>query len=426
MWLVSNTRPERAFRKIVSVGGVAALSLMLGACSGGFSRFEGSGFSNLSQNDYSQDKIVTSSLAPIPGEPIYNGQYNNRNGQYNSRPAPAYANLNTQRSAPPAYRRASIAPVAPVDGERVTVRQGETLYSISERYGVPVNRIKSANNLGSSDVVAGRTLIIPRSRTARTAVAQGSGYKVQPGDSLAAIATRHGLTYQELARYNKLTQPNSLRVGQTIKLPNGIKPIQKTTVASAPAARRIPVPAAKPKRKIAQDVKVVTTKPIRVASASPDLQLPSKPKAAAPKPQRIAHLGKLPKPQAMSASQFRWPVRGRVISGYGSKANGKHNDGINIAVPLGTSVKAAENGVVAYAGSELKGYGNLVLIRHSDGWVSAYAHNSELMVKRGEKVRRGQIIAKAGQSGTVEKPQVHFELRKGSRPMNPMKHLAGI
>jgi murein DD-endopeptidase MepM/ murein hydrolase activator NlpD len=115
-----------------------------------------------------------------------------------------------------------------------------------------------------------------------------------------------------------------------------------------------------------------------------------------------------------------------VISGYGSKPNGKHNDGINIAVPQGTSVKAAENGVVAYAGSELKGYGNLVLIRHSDDWVSAYAHNEELLVKRGDKVRRGQIIAKAGQSGTVSKPQVHFELRKGSRPMNPMKHLAGI
>ena len=122
--------------------------------------------------------------------------------------------------------------------------------------------------------------------------------------------------------------------------------------------------------------------------------------------------------------QFRWPVRGRIISGYGAKPDGKHNDGINVAVPLGTSVKSAENGVVAYAGSELQGYGNLVLIRHSNGWVSAYAHNDQIMVKRGDEVRRGQVIAKAGKSGSVSQPQVHFELRKGSQPVDPLKYMA--
>ena len=120
--------------------------------------------------------------------------------------------------------------------------------------------------------------------------------------------------------------------------------------------------------------------------------------------------------------EFRWPARGRIIQGF--KAGG--NDGINIAVPEGTSVKAAESGVVAYAGSELKGYGNLVLIRHPNGFVSAYANNGELDVKRGESVKRGQIIAKSGQSGNVSSPQLHFELRKGSTPVDPTSYLAGL
>jgi len=126
----------------------------------------------------------------------------------------------------------------------------------------------------------------------------------------------------------------------------------------------------------------------------------------------------------MSSSQFRWPVRGRVISTFGSKPNGAQNDGINIAVPEGTSVKAAENGVVAYVGNELKGYGNLVLVRHADDWVTAYAHNSQTLVQRGDKVTRGQIIAKAGQTGAVTSPQLHFELRKGATPVDPMPLLA--
>ncbi|RAI39602.1 hypothetical protein CH341_25485 [Rhodoplanes roseus] len=117
-------------------------------------------------------------------------------------------------------------------------------------------------------------------------------------------------------------------------------------------------------------------------------------------------------------------MKGRVITTFG-KANGQQNDGINLAVPEGTAVRAAEDGVVAYAGSELKGYGNLVLVRHANGFVTAYAHNSELMVKRNDQVRRGQVIAKSGQSGTVSSPQLHFEIRKGSAPVDPMQHLPG-
>jgi murein DD-endopeptidase MepM/ murein hydrolase activator NlpD len=122
------------------------------------------------------------------------------------------------------------------------------------------------------------------------------------------------------------------------------------------------------------------------------------------------------------SGDFRWPARGKVIAGFG--ANGG-NEGINIALPEGTPVKAAEAGTVTYAGDEVKGYGNLVLIRHDDGYVSAYAHNGSLQVKRGERVKRGQVVAISGQTGNVTSPQLHFELRKGQSPVDPMKHLSG-
>ena len=132
-----------------------------------------------------------------------------------------------------------------------------------------------------------------------------------------------------------------------------------------------------------------------------------------------------PAETASVAGGFRWPVRGRVIAGFGAEPNGQHNDGINLAVPEGTSIKAAEEGTVAYAGSELKGYGNLLLVRHSNGFVTAYAHASELLVKRGDQVKRGQIIARAGQTGSVASPQLHFEIRKGATPVDPMRYLSG-
>ena len=120
---------------------------------------------------------------------------------------------------------------------------------------------------------------------------------------------------------------------------------------------------------------------------------------------------------------FRWPVNGRVIQAFGPKPSGQQNDGLNVSVPEGTPIKAAEDGVVAYAGNELKTYGNLVLIRHANGYVTAYAHASEIMVKRDDTVKRGQIIAKAGQTGSVTAPQVHFEIRKGSTPVDPAPFL---
>jgi murein DD-endopeptidase MepM/ murein hydrolase activator NlpD len=126
-----------------------------------------------------------------------------------------------------------------------------------------------------------------------------------------------------------------------------------------------------------------------------------------------------------SLPKFRWPANGRVIAAYGPIPNGQQNDGINIALPENTPVKAAEDGVVAYAGNELKGYGNLVLVRHPNGYVTAYAHAKELLVKRGDQVKRGQVIARSGQTGNVTAPQLHFEIRKGATPLDPTKFLNG-
>jgi murein DD-endopeptidase MepM/ murein hydrolase activator NlpD len=123
-------------------------------------------------------------------------------------------------------------------------------------------------------------------------------------------------------------------------------------------------------------------------------------------------------------SHFSWPLNGRVLAGYGAVTGGGHNDGINIAAPRGTPIVAMEGGTVAYAGNELRGYGNLILIKHAEGWISAYGHCDELLVKKGDQVHRGTVIAKVGATGNVNEPQLHFELRRGKQPVDPRRFLA--
>jgi murein DD-endopeptidase MepM/ murein hydrolase activator NlpD len=139
-----------------------------------------------------------------------------------------------------------------------------------------------------------------------------------------------------------------------------------------------------------------------------------------PPPQAPAQV---PEPAPRGSGKFLWPVNGKVVSAFGVKEGGLHNDGINIAAPLGTPVRAADNGVVVYAGNELRGFGNLLLVRHADGWVSAYAHCEAMLVKRGDQVKRGQVIARVGQTGAVSSPQLHFELRKNGQVVDPMAEL---
>ena len=233
-----------------------------------------------------------------------------------------------------------------------------------------------------------------------------------------SIAHRNHVPVAELARANNLDTSAKLSLGMKLTVPGAksaaVAPVAQP-VAAAPVQQVATAPVAAPATKMA--AATVPPQSARLAQATTNVTEEKPVVAEAPAVKPSETTGGLP--------TFRWPVRGKVITSYGAKTNGKSNDGINLAVPEGTPVKAAEDGVVAYSGNELKGYGNLVLVRHSNGYVTAYAHASELMVKRGDTIKRGQIIAKSGQSGEVGSPQLHFEIRKGSSPVDPLQFLNG-
>ena len=199
-----------------------------------------------------------------------------------------------------------------------------------------------------------------------------------------------------------------------------VPPHNVTSPVSGRPAGRHSVVAAHPPTPPSKTAQPQTVKPEKVVSLPAVQNAP----VAKEEPRTTETVVKAAEPSGAMPS-FGWPVRGRLIAGFGSKPDGTQNDGINLAVPEGTPIKAADDGVVAYAGNELKGYGNLVLIQHTNGFVTAYAHASELMVKRGDTVKRGQVIAHAGQTGNVTSPQLHFEIRKGSTPVDPTQYLGG-
>ena len=199
-----------------------------------------------------------------------------------------------------------------------------------------------------------------------------------------------------------------------------VPPHNVTSPVSGRPAGRHSVVAAHPPTPPSKTAQPQTVKPEKVVSLPAVENAP----VAKEEPRTTETAVKAAEPSGAMPS-FGWPVRGRLIAGFGSKPDGTQNDGINLAVPEGTPIKAADDGVVVYAGNELKGYGNLVLIQHTNGFVTAYAHASELMVKRGDTVKRGQVIAHAGQTGNVTSPQLHFEIRKGSTPVDPTQYLGG-
>jgi murein DD-endopeptidase MepM/ murein hydrolase activator NlpD len=236
---------------------------------------------------------------------------------------------------------------------------------------------------------------------------------VNHGDTLLSIARRNHVPVAELARANGIDPRTKLKLGMKLTVPSGKTAALAPAAPAAVAAVQQPAVLAPPVTKLAAATPAGLQQTAHLAQATTKVE-----DTAAEAPVKATEAtGALP--------TFRWPVRGKVITSYGAKTNGKANDGINLAVPEGTPVKAAEDGVVAYSGNELKGYGNLVLVRHSNGYVTAYAHASELLVKRGDTIKRGQIIAKSGQSGEVGSPQLHFEIRKGSNPVDPLQFLNG-
>jgi murein DD-endopeptidase MepM/ murein hydrolase activator NlpD len=334
---------------------------------------------------------------------------------------------------PPAPVPAPAPAAAPAahGGANTTIIVGtsDTLEVLAQRYHVTSAAILAANGYKGPRVLSpGQQLIIPHgtataaapaaplaTRPATIAAAGSSVHVVNPGDTLMSIARRNHLSVAELARANNLSPSAPLKLGAKLNVPGA------RTASAAPLVPALaPVAAAQPA--VATAAIPVT----RVAAAgSPQSARLAQASPTADEPPAEATQVKAASEATSALPTFRWPVRGKVITSYGAKTNGKSNDGINLAVPEGTPVKAAEDGVVAYAGNELKGYGNLVLVRHSNGYVTAYAHASELLVKRGDSIKRGQVIAKSGQSGEVGSPQLHFEIRKGSNPVDPLQFLNG-
>jgi murein DD-endopeptidase MepM/ murein hydrolase activator NlpD len=304
------------------------------------------------------------SAAPVPGSPVQSRPLGAPTAS-----AAAQPNPRTAAAAPPRGAQ-SAAGWSAQGGSPIVVAQGENAQILSNRYGVPVDALVRTNGLASaSQVRPGTHIVVP---VYNAALAASSGARVAANSAPGKPAAR-----AKVAR----------------------------AAATKIAAARKPTPPAA-KRETAQ------------------AKMPSETKASTrdPAPAPATELKKTAMASETANPEFRWPARGRIIQGF--KPGG--NDGINIAVPEGTSVKAAESGVVAYAGNELKGYGNLILIRHPNGFVSAYANNGDIEVKRGETVKRGQTIAKSGQSGNVASPQLHFELRKGTKPVDPTQYLAGV
>ncbi len=320
----------------------------------------------------------------------------------------------------PAVARTQASNEAISPGSAYVVRGGDTIYTISRRSGVPTRALIDANNLSPPYALeAGMRLSIPAVRT----------HEVRPGDTASQIAQRYGVPLRELVRVNAIEPPYVIRVGQRLAIP-GASALPAPAVVAAneppsrgPTAPRGTVDAAPlpPPNVAATPVPVpAPTAPAQPASPAQTAAVPPSPPVAANPPASVPESDA--NARAM-AGRMLWPVRGVIVSEYGPKPGGLQNDGINIAAPRGTAFRAAENGVVIYAGNELRGFGNLLLVRHESGYVTAYAHADELAVQRGDQVRRGQTIGRVGSSGNVASPQLHFEVRRGTRAVNPIEFL---
>lgn len=345
----------------------------------------------------------------------------------------------------PAYRQPAVAaaPQAPIasapsagGGATVTVGPGMTLYSIARSNNLSVSQLAAANGIKPPySVRTGQTLRIPAGGGAAAETASyaepentpiaprpfkqgpsvsddgtGETHRVASGETLFSLGRKYGVSPFAIADANGLPNDAQLAMGQKVRIPAG----GTAASAKAPAAKTGTAETA------ALDGGGAETAATPEKTAKVPAPLPPAAEDGATGPgQQVAEQAPI-----AGAPGMRWPVRGKVISGFGPKANGLKNEGINIAVPEGTSIRAAESGVVAYSGNELKGYGNLILIRHENGYVTAYAHAKELFVKRGDTVKRGDVIAKAGQTGSVSSPQLHFEVRKGATALDPMKFLS--
>jgi murein DD-endopeptidase MepM/ murein hydrolase activator NlpD len=288
---------------------------------------------------------------------------------------------------------------------------------------------------GPAPVVSGATA--ERGSTAVT---------IQRGQTLSEIAATYHVPMRVIAEANGLSPPFRIQVGRTLIIPGAGPPRERPSASVAalpssgpsettPALADSAAPAAVQSGKSAIEGAPLPTVPTSVAVAVPPTAQTTPPLVAPTSPPSVPPSPPAPEPPASKngaipsirgSGAFLWPVHGHILANYGSKPDGSHNDGINIGAPRGAVVQAADAGVVAYTGNELRGYGNLILVKHASGWISAYAHCDQVLVKRGEKVARGQVIARVGSTGNVSEPQLHFELRRGQHAVDPREFLAPL
>ena len=315
--------------------------------------------------------------------------------------APAASGIHTASLSKPQAVGGSAAGWTASGGSPIVVGNGETLDAISSRYGVPASALLAANGLSSpSEVTSGTHLVVP--------VYHADGRAVASSDKEKA-GKKHDADVADAD------------VSKSKKAKDKEKEKEKTAKADK-AAKEADKSASKDLKESKGDVVAETEPPKSAEGKKPAIDKMPTGNLESGASQSKNPLTGAQADAAGTEPEFRWPARGRIIQGF--KSGG--NDGINISVPSGTSVRAAESGTVVYSGDGLKGYGNLVLIKHPNGFVSAYGNNGELDVKRGETVKRGQVIAKSGDTGNVNSPQLHFELRKGSTPVDPTSYLAGL
>lgn len=426
--IMSNLAICRTSRFLAQVAAVAVLAGLSAGCSSDVSRF-GNLFGETSNQDQiigRADPMPTGSInsqatyaQPAYAQPAYPQQtyaapastYSSSSVSNNALPPPPGAVANNGTYVRPAETAALPAPVNPTgvkpwtpsNGTVVTVKPGDSIPVLARRYGVAESSLLAANGLVAGvQLTPGMNIVIP-----------GATQQAAP----AAVASNAATTTSG-------TAPGPQVLGQ---LPP-VKPAPPKTVAdgvAAAAAVHTPAPATTDVAMASPTAGSGLLPPAGNTPAKPAQQqvaavAPSQPQGTV-KPATPASTGV----ESAADGSFRWPVRGRVISAFGQKPGGERNDGINIEVPEGTPIKAAEGGQVIYAGNELKGFGNLVLVKHPNGFVSAYAHASELLVQRGDNILRGQTIAKVGATGSVSRPQLHFEIRNGNRPVDPLPYLSG-
>ncbi len=337
--------------------------------------------------------------------------------------------VETRGAAPEAGKRPGGARRLPADNpaaRAIEVQRGDTLYDVSRRYSVNMRALIETNGLEPPYALSpGAVIHMPAPNV----------HVIESGETLYSVSRRYNVDTRSLALLNGIGRPWAVYPGDELLLPplardqsrTQPKPVAATTAAPAllpPPSKPVAPKPAPPKSSASSVVAVpgsIALAPVAALSTKAETKPApppmSPPAIAVSPPSRQVQAG------LASSREFVWPVTGRVVKGYGASADGQRNDGVNISATKGEEVKAAAGGEVVYAGSELAGFGNLVLIRHPGGWVTAYAHSDTVLVREGDLVRQGQPIATVGSTGNAGGPQVHFELRKGKEPVDPSLHL---